>query len=266
MFFAIKDGQQIPATVSGEIARCPLCDTDVYARVGPERVPHWAHKIKSECDPWVEEVSFWHQDWYKDFLDNGFKVEEKITKGDEYHSASVFTPNENIIQLRTSPISSNIRQAYASFFDSLTWLVEVHQQNHLDNFLKKINSAHVIPAQNLLVDGQQNVNSIFWIYRADQIFPRSWCKLNVPVIFDLSKLDPLPNTVKEDRRYLYWYLIPGCYEDFSMVRVFDRKGLINNLKKRKKTSNKEMESALVNYIKSHSEIEKKLWSKSFSFY
>lgn len=62
MQIADVGGVRRPPQATGERAVCPCCKAEVIAKCGTMVVQHWAHR-SSDCDPWSEPESEWHQFW-----------------------------------------------------------------------------------------------------------------------------------------------------------------------------------------------------------
>lgn len=53
MQYAIVNNTKQEAFPGGK-GVCDLCQREVFAKCGEDRVDHWAHKPKQKCDGWWE--------------------------------------------------------------------------------------------------------------------------------------------------------------------------------------------------------------------
>ena len=90
MQYALVDGKRTePAP--GLKGICPLCKQPVIVKCGNQRISHWAHKSKSECDCWMEKETPWHRQWRKCFPEDWQEVRHIDEKTKEIHFADVKT-------------------------------------------------------------------------------------------------------------------------------------------------------------------------------
>ncbi|RWD74508.1 competence protein CoiA family protein [Mesorhizobium sp.] len=62
MWFALVNNVRCEAAPS-LIGCCPVCSQPMIAKCGMQRVSHWAHRGKRNCDPWWEPETLWHRTW-----------------------------------------------------------------------------------------------------------------------------------------------------------------------------------------------------------
>ena len=117
---------------------CPQCNGDVVAKMGCRNVHHFAHKSKTQCDPWwlercafatrlarPEPMTAWHKGWQDLFKPD--HVEVIMTCDDVKHIADVAFEG-HILEIQHSPISASEVMERESFYttngESLTWIVD----------------------------------------------------------------------------------------------------------------------------------------------
>lgn len=111
------DGHLIEAT-SRQLGACPGCGAPVRGKDGPIVTAHWAHVAGSDCDPWSEPESPWHQMWKRSYLHHGMAVE--VPMGG--HRADVVTPIA-IVELQHSTLSLVDAHAREAFYGQrMLWL------------------------------------------------------------------------------------------------------------------------------------------------
>lgn len=66
MKYAIINGIRKEAE-SKEIGNCSFCGSKVRGHFGLERINHWKHISKNDCDIWNEGETEWHRSWKNHF-------------------------------------------------------------------------------------------------------------------------------------------------------------------------------------------------------
>lgn len=46
---------------------CYCCSKPVMAKCGKQKIWHWAHKSKTDCDNWWEPETEWHRTWKNNY-------------------------------------------------------------------------------------------------------------------------------------------------------------------------------------------------------
>jgi len=116
MIWAIKDHEKIKATPK-EIAKCPICKTDVISKCGVVKEWHWSHKSLTDCDDWSEPESAWHLKWKSYFP----KEQQEVTI--ENHRADIQTKDYLIIELQNSSIAADDICDREMFYEKMIWLL-----------------------------------------------------------------------------------------------------------------------------------------------
>ena len=62
MKFALVNGEKAEAQ-KGLRGICVNCPSEMIAKCGDVKIPHWAHKSKVPCDSWWENETEWHRKW-----------------------------------------------------------------------------------------------------------------------------------------------------------------------------------------------------------
>lgn len=117
MLYALKDGKRIRAR-PGIVAFCPCCYKPLISKCGLQRVWHWSHFRRPDCDDWYEPETEWHLNWKK--LTNPDCCEVRM----DGHRADILGNNDTIIELQHSSISAPVILAREAFYKKMIWLVD----------------------------------------------------------------------------------------------------------------------------------------------
>jgi len=129
MRFAFIEGRKAEAQ-PGLRGSCPCCGSEVIAKCGRFKIRHWAHKNKTNCDPWWENESEWHRKWKSYFPAEWQEVVLQATNL-ERHIADVYTPNQCVLEFQMSSIDEIEVRAREGFYQNLSWVVN-GQKNDFD--------------------------------------------------------------------------------------------------------------------------------------
>lgn len=102
---------------------CPNCEREVLAKCGQQRIWHWSHVGKLECDHWWEPETEWHRSW-KSLFPAEWQEVSHIADNGERHIADVKTAAGLVIELQHSPITQEERQSREIFYQSMAWVVD----------------------------------------------------------------------------------------------------------------------------------------------
>lgn len=121
MIYAILNSDKIEATPKA-LAKCPLCEKDVFAKCGEINIWHWAHHKDESCDSWYEPETLWHKNWKLVF---GKDNSEVIIKHDGIrHIADINSKSDVVIELQNSPIQKQIIRKREEFYGQrMLWLI-----------------------------------------------------------------------------------------------------------------------------------------------
>jgi len=127
MLWALNDrGERIQAS-PGASGSCPTCGEPVNAKCGDIIVHHWAHRARSDCDPWSEPESEWHLGWKRAFETAGADTEVTMRTDDQWHRADVVVGTGTIIELQHGYLPvEQIRAREAFYGAKLVWLYDAH--------------------------------------------------------------------------------------------------------------------------------------------
>lgn len=122
MKYALVNGERREAQpkLAGE---CPLCGSEMIPKCGDVYAHHWAHKNRSNCDPWWENETEWHRAWKNQFPLDWQEVVLQAEDG-EKHFADVETEDGWVIEFQHSRIKREERDAREGFYKKLIWLVD----------------------------------------------------------------------------------------------------------------------------------------------
>ena len=85
---------------------------------------HWAHKRKSNCDPWLEGETDWHLQWKDRFPADWQEILQVDNQTKERHIADVKTPAGLVVEIQHSPISEQELQSRECFYGDMIWIVD----------------------------------------------------------------------------------------------------------------------------------------------
>ncbi|WP_287396166.1 competence protein CoiA family protein [Mesorhizobium sp.] len=122
MRFALVDNLRCEAS-PGLIGCCSGCSKPTIAKCGTQKVWHWAHRGKRNCDPWWEPETPWHRSW-KDQFPSGWQEVIRRDEAGEKHIADVSTENGLVIEFQHSHLPSKERAAREAFHRSMVWVVD----------------------------------------------------------------------------------------------------------------------------------------------
>lgn len=200
MRFALMNGQRVEAQplASGE---CPGCGMPMIARCGDQRVWHWAHKGRLNCDPWWENETEWHRAWKSRFPAEWQEVVHEASDG-ELHIADVKTWDGWTLEFQHSAISSEERRSRECFYPGLIWVVDG---------LRRKKDAYQFHAAWSSGEGDRNPFSM-----KRRVSPpsgsllRDWAGSRAHVFFDFGEVNRL------------WWLYPGSDEVRAYIQDISR--------------------------------------------
>ncbi|HEY4787128.1 MAG TPA: competence protein CoiA family protein [Bacteroidales bacterium] len=212
MKFALIDNNRVEAQPKLQ-GLCPNCSQPVTAKCGKQKIWHWAHKSKTDCDNWWEPETEWHRTWK-----NNFPVEwQEISLFDEQtgekHISDVRTIHNLTIEFQHSAIKSEERISREKFYKNMIWIVDgTRLQRDYSRFLK----------------GTENFRNTrkkgyYFVDFPDEVFPKSWLNSEVPVIFDFCGL----STTEQDKiKKILWCLLPQKDAPQTIVIGLEKNDLV----------------------------------------
>jgi hypothetical protein len=117
MLYALVDGLRQTAAPEKR-GVCPICADVVIAKCGERRTWHWAHRARTDCDPWAEAVGPWHRGWQE--LVRPDRVE--VTLG--LHRADIVGHDGLVVELQHSPISAAVIGERERYYGRMVWLFD----------------------------------------------------------------------------------------------------------------------------------------------
>lgn len=194
---------------------CPGCDQDVIAKCGTQKIWHWAHSAKRNCDTWWEPETEWHRNWKSQFSPESQEVIQYDKKSGEKHIADVRTSHGLVIEFQHSYLKPEERVARESFYGNMIWIVDgtrlkndyVRLRKAMDNFRRT------------------KVQGYFLVHFPEECFPKNWLESNAPVIFDFQGADP--ENPKDVVQNTLWCLFPGRAENQAVVAGLSRRQFID---------------------------------------
>lgn len=166
---------------------CSLCGGEVFARCGPVRIAHWAHKSVDDCETYSRDMSAWHKGW-QDKFPEAWREEPIIDlKIPERHRADILTAENLVIEFQHSPIDEEEQLAREKFYSShssgMVWVVDAtcHTQA-MKRFDEEKQYFQFIKL--LCLNSNDSYNNYFLVNNADIIFPSQWNDRRSYVFFD----------------------------------------------------------------------------------
>ncbi|MBZ9604264.1 competence protein CoiA [Phyllobacterium chamaecytisi] len=154
---------------------CPNCDGEVVAKCGRQRIWHWSHLGKLECDRWSEPETEWHRAW-KALFPQDWQEFPHIADDGERHIADVRTDKGLVIELQHSPIHPDERLSRENFYETMVWVVDgMRFKRDLGAFREAV------------AEGVLQFNPLYLLPppRAAGIFQR-WARLQCDVFIDFG--------------------------------------------------------------------------------
>ena len=184
MKFALVDG--IRAEPQPRLAgTCALCGCTMIAKCGRFVSWHWAHKRRTECDPWLEGETDWHIQWKDRFPRDCQEIVHLDELTGERHIADVKTHNGLVVEVQHSPISEQELRSRENFYGKMIWIVDA----------RKLRGYFSIG----MTYGLASTNPISYYIRwvsSSKLFER-WSVAKMPVYFDIhDEYSPIPGVKK----------------------------------------------------------------------
>lgn len=207
MKFAQVNGQKKVAT-KGAKGFCQYCSSEMIAHCGDDRVHHWKHKSKRNCDKWWENETEWHRLWKNSFPKDWQEVIHYDSSG-EKHIADVKTLSGWILEFQHSYLKPEERLSRNAFYPKLIWVVDgTRRKRDVPQFNQCLNESLVIAN-----------NPPFFIRRIN--FPEEcklieeWQESNALVFFDFQ-------TEKEEKESMLWFLFSEIIKGEAYVSTFPK--------------------------------------------
>lgn len=155
---------------------CPNCEREVVAKCGQQRIWHWSHLGKLECDHWWEPETEWHRSW-KALFPQEWQEVPHIADDGQRHIADVKTGAGLVIELQHSPIAPDERLSRESFYKSMVWLVDgTRYKRDLAAFREAVANGSIINDNPMYIKPFESSAGIF----------RRWTPLQCAVFVDFG--------------------------------------------------------------------------------
>jgi len=149
----------------------------MVARCGQQRIPHWAHRGKLECDRWWEPETEWHRTW-KGFFPREWQEVIQIAADGERHIADIRNDKGWVIELQHSRITPEERISRESFYEPMVWIVDgMRLKGDIDAFRDAMNFRGSDSSNRLVFTPPMRKSGIF----------RRWEPLQRPVFIDFGE-------------------------------------------------------------------------------
>ena len=180
MKFALINGDKTEAT-KGANGFCPNCGSELIAKCGENRVNHWSHKGRLNCDPWWENETDWHRSWKNNFPKEWQEVIHTDVVSGEKHIADVKTDSDWVLEFQHSHIKPEERRSRNAFYPKLVWVIDgIRRQRDKPKFYRILEEY-----------GLRNEDPRFKriIGPDDCALIKEWHESNALVFFDFQDLD-----------------------------------------------------------------------------
>jgi competence protein CoiA len=155
---------------------CPNCGREVVAKCGQQRIWHWSHLGKLECDRWWEPETEWHRTWKALFPQEWQEVIHVAGDG-ERHIADVKNGTGWVIELQHSSISPEERLSRENFYKTMVWVVDgLRYKRDLAAFRKAVAESYIVKDNPLYLSPLNGGTGLF----------RRWAPLRCPVFVDFG--------------------------------------------------------------------------------
>ncbi len=128
MKYALVDGKKT-APMPGLHGICNCCGSEMVAKCGRVKAWHWAHKSRTNCDPWWETEGEWHREWKDQFPEEWQEVVHVDEITGERHIADIKTPSGLVIEFQHSPIKPEEMQSREQFYQNMIWVVDTDRDS-----------------------------------------------------------------------------------------------------------------------------------------
>lgn len=157
---------------------CPLCAENVSTKCGPQRIHHWYHPTKENCDSWAEKETEWHIGWKRNFPIEWHECPMRDLVIGERHFADVRTPHGLVLEFQHSALNPQERISREQFYKNMIWIADGSRR--IRDFTRFVRG---------FADNNCKLsNAPFLLSFPDELFPKDWLHSPVPVVFDFSNV------------------------------------------------------------------------------
>jgi len=171
MKYAYSQNERILATPKAQ-GICICCGSEMIAKCGNQKIWHWAHKNRRQCDTWWENETEWHRNW-KDKFPKEWQEVVHFSDDGEKHIADVKTRNGFVIEFQHSAISPSEMASREQFYTNMIWIVD---GTRLLKDLERFTS----------FEHWQSYQSDRYDHANRRALPKRWINSSVPVFFDFG--------------------------------------------------------------------------------
>ena len=225
MRFARKYEQRVQAQ-PGLFGECPSCEEPMVAKCGKQRVWHWAHKGRLNCDSWQENETEWHRKWKDKFPEEWQEIVHRADDG-ERHIADVKTYEGWVLEFQHSRISYEERRSRETYYQSLIWVV--------DGTTRKKDARQFFEAWNSGGKSPNPFSTKRRIAEHNSALLRDWKDSQGHVFFDFGEENQL------------WWLYPQSDETRAYVQAISRDQFIRVHRERTSNVPTEFEQLVNNF-------------------
>jgi competence protein CoiA len=203
MKLALVDGQRQEAQpdLSG---KCPICEQNLVAKCGKERIWHWAHKGSRRCDPWWENETEWHRKWKAEFPEAWQEIVHHADDGTK-HIADIRTEHGWVIEFQHSSIRPEERRSRDAFYRQLVWVVDgTRRKRDAGQFERTWNDGMPVG----------NAYPLRRLYTDDCTLLSEWTDSATPIFFDFGQ-------------QALWWILPGRLKGWVYVALLPRNQFIH---------------------------------------
>lgn len=199
---------------------CTCCSSLVIAKCGKQKIWHWAHKSKTDCDNWWEPETEWHRTWKNNYPAEWQEISLLNQKTGEKHIADIQTANNLVIEFQHSHIDPQEQTSREQFYKNMVWVVDgTRLKRDYPRFLKEWKG-----------DGfgyvyKTDKRGIFRVWFPEYCFPEAWLNSSVPVIFDFRGDGTMDDP--EGMRNTLYCLFPQVGRHARVAEI-SRKAFINS--------------------------------------
>ena len=104
--------------------KCGCCGSGMISKCGNYVRWHWAHRPRTDCDPWHETETIWHLMWKDAFPTDCQEIVQIDENTGEKHVADVKTPGGVVVEVQHSRISDDELQSREDFYGEMIWIVD----------------------------------------------------------------------------------------------------------------------------------------------
>lgn len=195
---------------------CLGCGQPMIAKCGEQRLHHWAHFSKRNCDSWWETETDWHRSWKSNFPVEWQEVFLPDEQTGEKHVADVKTEHGLVIEFQHSHIDPQERMSREKFYQNMVWVVDgTRLKRDCPRFTKAANDFR-----------HTELQGFFSVYFPEECFPKNWLESSVPVIFDFKDASSPPQNIIQD---CLWCLLPGRVGYDAIVVCISRKDFVERV-------------------------------------